>query len=171
MSKKKGGKKGKGGKKKDPEIPSPADVANAVTQAARSMRTALSRSLAESGLYAGQDGVVLALAGEDGLTAGELAARLGVKAPTMTRTIGRMEVQGFLERRDDGADGRLTKVFLTESGRASVERISRSVAECSRRALGDFSDKEVRQLLRLLRAMDDNLTERAEPDSNSGNDL
>nr|CAD6408045.1 MarR family transcriptional regulator [Rhizobium sp. Q54] len=168
MSKKKGGKKGKGGKKKDLEGLSSADIANAVTQAARSMRTALSRSLAESGLYAGQDGVVLALAEEDGLTAGELAARLGVKAPTMTRTVGRMEAQGFLQRREDGTDGRLTKVFLTESGHASVEQISRSVAECSRRALSDFSDKEVRQLLRLLRAMDDNLNERAAPDSNSG---
>ena len=42
---------------------------------------------------------MLALAETDGLTAGALAQKLGVKAPTMTRTIGRMEAQGFLERR------------------------------------------------------------------------
>ncbi|MCB5204314.1 MarR family winged helix-turn-helix transcriptional regulator [Neorhizobium sp. T786] len=165
MSKKKDGKKRKSGKKKDLESILPGDLAHAVTQAARSMRTALSRSLAESGLYAGQDGVILALAEEDGLTAGQLATLLGVKAPTMTRTIGRMEAQGFVERRDDGADGRLTKVFLAPSGRANVERIGQSVTECSTRAFGDFSEKEVRTLLRLLKAMDSNLQGVAETES------
>ncbi|MCJ8521407.1 DNA-binding MarR family transcriptional regulator [Pseudorhizobium tarimense] len=155
--KKKDGKKGKSDKKKDVDGAASAELAAAVTQAARSMRTALSRSLAESGLYAGQDGVILALAELDGLTAGQLASRLGVKAPTMTRTIGRMEVQGFVERRDDGEDRRLTKVFLTERGRATVEQIDRSIADCSALAVQDFSDKEIKSVLRLLKAMDDNL--------------
>ena len=49
------------------------------------MRTVLSRNLLESGLYAGQDGVILSLAESDGMTAGGLAQKLGVKAPTMPR--------------------------------------------------------------------------------------
>jgi len=157
MSKKKGEKKSKSGKKKDHEGLSIIDVAPAITQTARSMRTALSRSLGDSGLYAGQDGVVLMLAEEDGMTPGQLAIRLGVKAPTMTRTIGRMEAQGFLERRADGTDGRLTKVHLTESGLKSVEQIGRSVADCGALAVKGFSDKEVRTLLKLLRAVESNL--------------
>ena len=156
-SKKKDDKKSKSGKKKAGDGFAVSELAIAVTQAARSMRTALSRSLAESGLYAGQDGVILALAEQDGLTAGQLAAQLGVKAPTMTRTIGRMEAQGFVERRDDGDDGRLTKVFLTDQGRATVDQIGRSIAGCGQAAVQDFSDKEIRSLLRLLKAMDDNL--------------
>lgn len=160
MSKKKGEKKSKPGgksKKKDLAGLSSADVAPAITQAARSMRTALSRSLGDSGLYAGQDGVVLALAEEDGLTPGQLAVRLGVKAPTMTRTIGRMEAQGFLERRADVSDGRLTKVHLTEAGLKSVEQIGRSVAECGALATHGLSDKEVRTLLKLLKTVEHNL--------------
>lgn len=160
MAKKKDGKKGKDGKdgkKKDLDAFAPADLAVGLTQAARALRTVLSRSLAESGLYAGQDGVILALAEQDGLTAGQLAAHLGVKAPTMTRTIGRMEAQGFVMRSEDGEDGRLTKVFLTESGRASVTRIEQSVAACGELALKDFSGKEIRTLMRLLRALDNNL--------------
>ncbi|MFB9947400.1 MarR family winged helix-turn-helix transcriptional regulator [Rhizobium puerariae] len=157
MSKKKGEKKAKSGKKKNPEVFSAADLAPAITQTARSMRTALSRSLGESGLYAGQDGVVLMLAEEDGLTPGQLASRLGVKAPTMTRTIGRMEAQGFLERRPDGTDGRLTKVHLTEVGQKSVEQIGRSVADCGSLAAKGLSDKEVRTLLKLLRTVEHNL--------------
>ncbi|RWX79126.1 MarR family transcriptional regulator [Neorhizobium lilium] len=157
MSKKKGEKKLKLGKKKESGSLSAVDLGPVITQTARSLRTALSRSLAESGLYAGQDGVIQMLAEEDGMTPGQLAVRLGVKAPTMTRTIGRMEAQGFLERRADGADGRLTKVHLTEAGRQSVEQIGRSVSQCGALAAQGLSDKEVRTLLKLLKAVDQNL--------------
>ena len=116
-------KKAKGGKKKHHDVAVDAqDLASVLVQAARSMRTVLSRNLLESGLYAGQDGVMLALAETDGLTAGVLAMKLGVKAPTMTRTIGRMEAQGFLERRADDEDARLTKVYLTTSAAIGCRR-------------------------------------------------
>ncbi len=121
------GKKNKDGKKAEVQEEGPrreytlTDLSPALTQAARSMRTVLSRNLLESGLYAGQDGVILSLAESDGMTAGGLAQKLGVKAPTMTRTIGRMEAQGFLERKPDADDARLTKVYLTELGRGSVQ--------------------------------------------------
>lgn len=156
MGKKKDEKK-KNGKEKAPIGQVMADIPQAMTQAARSMRTVLSRNLLEAGLYAGQDGVMMALAEEDGLTPGGLAQRLGVKAPTMTRTIGRMEAQGFLVRRADGADQRLTKVFLTEAGRERLEQIARSVEACTAQALAGFSGKEMRNLLKHLKAVDENL--------------
>jgi DNA-binding MarR family transcriptional regulator len=164
MSKKKGEKKSKSGKKKELANLSAVDLAPAITQAARSVRTALSRNLSDSGLYAGQDGVILALAEDDGQTPGQLALRLGVKAPTMTRTIGRMEAQGFVERRADGHDGRLTKVHLTESGAKSVESIGQSVADCGAMAVRGFSEKEVRTLLKLLRAVEHNLLQETDED-------
>ncbi|WFU08249.1 MarR family winged helix-turn-helix transcriptional regulator [Rhizobium sp. CB3090] len=155
--KNKDGKKGKSGKKKDHGDYTLADLSPALTQAARSMRTVLTRNLTASGLYAGQDGVILALAESDGLPAGTLAQKLGVKAPTMTRTIGRMEAQGFVERRPDAADARLTKVYLTEAGRSSVTEITSSAASCDELATRGFSEKDVRSLVRLLKAIDGNL--------------
>jgi DNA-binding MarR family transcriptional regulator len=151
----KDGKKSK--KKKSHEDVSGAGLAAAVVNAARSMRTVLSRNLLATGLYAGQDGVILALAEEGGLTAGALATRLGVKAPTMTRTIGRLEVQGFVERKPDETDGRLTVVHLTEAGRASVDTITEAGRLSEQQAAEGFSDKDVRHLLKLLRTMDENL--------------
>ena len=121
------------------------------------MRTVLSRNLVESGLYAGQDGVMLALAEIDGLTAGALAARLGVKAPTMTRTIGRMEVQGFLERRTDQDDARLTKVFLTEAGRERLQAIAEAGQISEEMAIRGLSEKQVKTLMKLLRTVEGNL--------------
>ncbi|EJK79651.1 MarR family winged helix-turn-helix transcriptional regulator [Agrobacterium sp. SHOUNA12C] len=153
----KDGKKSKSGKKKDHSEYTLADLSPALTQAARSMRTVLTRNLTASGLYAGQDGVILALAASDGLPAGTLAQKLGVKAPTMTRTIGRMEAQGFLERRPDAEDARLTKVYLTEAGRNSVSEIESSAAACDELATRGFSEKDVRSLVRLLKAIEGNL--------------
>ena len=121
------------------------------------MRTVITRSLTASGLYAGQDGVILALAASDGLPAGSLAQKLGVKAPTMTRTIGRMEAQGFVERRPDAEDARLTKVYLTETGRNSVSEIESSAASCDELATRGFSEKDIRSLVRLLKAIESNL--------------
>jgi DNA-binding MarR family transcriptional regulator len=166
--KNKDGKKGKSGKKKDHGDYTLADLSPALTQAARSMRTVLTRNLTASGLYAGQDGVILALAASDGLPAGTLAQKLGVKAPTMTRTIGRMEAQGFVERRTDAADARLTKVYLTEAGRNSVAEITSSAAACGELATRGFSEKEVRSLVRLLRAIDGNLQAGDHQDEDDG---
>ncbi|KAA1182199.1 winged helix-turn-helix transcriptional regulator [Rhizobium tropici] len=151
------GKKSKSGKKKDHRDYTLADLSPALTQAARSMRTVMTRSLTASGLYAGQDGVILALAANDGLPAGTLAQKLGVKAPTMTRTIGRMEAQGFVERRPDAEDARLTKVYLTETGRNSVSEIESSAATCDELATRGFSEKEIRSLVRLLKTIESNL--------------
>ncbi|SCB59548.1 DNA-binding transcriptional regulator, MarR family [Rhizobium aethiopicum] len=163
----KDGKKSKS-KKKDQTEYTLIDLSPALTQAARSMRTVLSRNLFESGLYAGQDGVILSLAESDGMTAGGLAQKLGVKAPTMTRTIGRMEAQGFLERKPDAEDARLTKVYLTQLGRDSVQAIEMAALACDRLATQEFSDKEIRNLVRLLKAIDSNLQAEAlaieEPD-------
>ncbi|MFD1746892.1 MarR family winged helix-turn-helix transcriptional regulator [Rhizobium helianthi] len=162
MSKKKNDKKDKSGKRKD--IPAQEDLAPALTSAARSLRTVLSRNLAEAGLYAGQDGVILHLSRGEALTPGQLAQRLGVKAPTMTRTVGRMEAQGFVQRKADGTDGRLIKVHLTPAGLETVARIHAAAAASAEQALEGFSAKEVRTLLKLLKAVDRNLSGMDPPD-------
>ena len=141
------------------------ELAPALFQAARSIRTELSRNLATSGLYAGQDGVIQALAGADGLTPGALAVRLGVKAPTMTRTIHRLEAQGFVERRDDVADGRLTKVYLTPAGEATLSQAGIAAADCSRVATVGFSGKDIRTLVKLLKAVEANIASGRTPNS------
>ncbi|MGV8936453.1 MAG: MarR family winged helix-turn-helix transcriptional regulator [Allorhizobium sp.] len=158
MAKKdKGDKKNKSLRKKDGRLDATRDLASAVTQAARAMRTRLSHNLSGCGLYAGQDGVVLALSEIDGLTPGALAQKLGVKPPTMTRTIGRMEAQGFVERRTDAADARLTKVWLTETGRTTLDKIAAATAQCDALATRDMSGKDIRTLVKLLSAIDKNL--------------
>ena len=88
---------------------------------ARFSRTLLSRQLLSSGLYAGQDAVILALDANDGMSLSAIADQLGVRAPTMTKTINRLAAQGFVDKRDSETDARLSHVYLTVEGREAVE--------------------------------------------------
>lgn len=156
-------KKDKAAKKKreraadHPATEDAAGLTRALTGAARAIRTALTHHLADCGLHAGQDGVILLLAREKSLTPGEIARALGVKAPTMTRTIGRMEVQGFVTRNGDGNDGRMTRVSLTQTGVDSIGRIEGAIDTATGNAIAGMSGKEIRNLVRLLAMVESNL--------------
>jgi DNA-binding MarR family transcriptional regulator len=154
-------KKDKSKKKDKPEKESQPREAghlqSEITRASRSMRTFLTNSLSHSGIYAGQDGVILALAEEDGLSAGAIADRLGVKPPTMTRTLARMEAQGFILRQADARDGRQMRAMLTDEGRKHVHAIQLAAKATENMALSALSDKEVRQFLKVLRKINRNL--------------
>jgi DNA-binding MarR family transcriptional regulator len=51
------------------------------------------------------------------LTLGQLAAAEQVKPPTMTRIVTGLEEDGFVQRRPDASDGRLTQIHATAKGR------------------------------------------------------
>jgi MarR family transcriptional regulator, organic hydroperoxide resistance regulator len=69
------------------------------------------------GLYRGQPPLLTILHREEGLTHGELAARMAVTPATMTKMIQRMERAGFVQRRPDATDQRVSRVYLTVAGR------------------------------------------------------
>jgi DNA-binding MarR family transcriptional regulator len=70
------------------------------------------------GLYRGQPPMLHALWEQEGLTHGELAARLHVQPATVTKMIQRMEKTGFVECKPDAQDQRVSRVYLTDAGRA-----------------------------------------------------
>jgi DNA-binding MarR family transcriptional regulator len=95
--------------------------------------------------------VLLELWREDGLKGGELANRLGVEPPTITRMLRRMENCGLVERRPDPSDARSFRVYLTEQGRALEEPVTRIWEEAEEKTLRGI-DREERTILRRLLA-------------------
>ncbi len=75
------------------------------------------------GLYRGQPPVLRALCEQEGLTHTELAERLHVTPATMTKMLQRMEKAGFLVRRPDPEDQRVSRVYLTQSGHAIHDKL------------------------------------------------
>ena len=126
--------------------------------AARLSRTALAARLLNHGFYAGQDQIMLALDHEDGQTPGQLAARLGVRPPTITKTINRLQVQGFLAKRASEIDARQANIFLTDTGREAIRAIEKSVHKTEKQALKGLDKKEQKTLSKLLSRVEANLS-------------
>ena len=145
-----------------------AEALSMINQVARNARTALSRHLLDLGLYAGQDSVMLVLDAKDGQTPGAIAVSLGVKAPTVTKTIGRLAAQGFLRREGSPNDGRMMLVFLTEAGRNQIKSIRKSQRRTEKTAFDGLKKKEIRELLALLSTVDANISATLRSDGLAG---
>jgi DNA-binding MarR family transcriptional regulator len=125
---------------------------------ARLARTTLATKLLEQNLYAGQDQLMLALAQEDGQTPSALAAAVGVRPPTMTKTISRLQAQGFVTKMDSSQDARQAHIFLTEAGREAILGIEKAVRKTEKRALDGFDKKDRRSLTKYLKRIEANLS-------------
>lgn len=128
-----------------------------LNQAARLGRTVLATRLLEQNLYAGQDQLILALARQDGQTPSALAAEVGVRPPTITKTISRLLAQGFLTKTDSTQDARQAHIFLTEAGRNAIAGIEKAIKKTEKRALEGFDKKERKALSKALQRLVENL--------------
>lgn len=126
--------------------------------AARLSRTALAARLLAHGFYAGQDQIMLALSQQDGQTPGQLAALLGVRPPTITKTINRLQAQGFLDKKPSDHDARQAHIFLTESGQETIKSIEKSVKKTEKLALKGLDKKDQKALAKLLARIEANLS-------------
>jgi DNA-binding MarR family transcriptional regulator len=99
------------------------------------------------GLYRGQPSVLQALWEQEGLMHTELARRLQVQPATITKMLQRMEKAGFVERRPDPNDQRVSRVYLTEAGRAVRTDVQQVWRQLEEEAFAGFTLEE-RTLLR-----------------------
>ena len=91
-----------------------------------------------------------ALSGLEPLRMGDLAARLGLTARTITTLVDALEREGLLARRADPTDRRATLIELTDRGREYVDRIGVTLGELAEQVLAPLDAEERRQLLGLL---------------------
>jgi len=113
--------------------------------------------LNQIGLYRGQQFVLCALWEKEGLTHSELADKLHVHPATVSNALQRMERAGFLERRADPQDQRVSRVYLTEAGRQIQGAVERVWAELERETLRGFSDGEREMLAQFFVRLCENL--------------
>lgn len=120
-----------------------AQVAAGLSLAARAvdLLEAMPAPLREAGLSPARWRLLVALrfqSGDGGATAGELAAHLGVREPTVTASVSRAERDGHVLRHRDEADRRIVRVRLTATGHeivtslipVMIRRVASVVAAC-----------------------------------------
>ncbi|MGW0140850.1 MarR family winged helix-turn-helix transcriptional regulator [Streptomyces calvus] len=98
---------------------------------------------------------------------GELAARLGVEASHVTRTVQQLEKSGHVTRVPDPDDRRAQRIELTDAGREAIARIRETGVRGMQAALAHWSPEDLRQLATLFHRMVDDFLAHAtdeEPD-------
>ena len=111
----------------------------------------------ELGLFPGQTFVLYALWDQDGLTQSELTARLNRSPSTITKKVQRMEKAGFVERRPDPTDERVSRVYLTEVGRSVQDEVKKVWRTLEDETFRTFGPEERTRLRRFFLQMRDNL--------------
>jgi len=81
---------------------------------------------------------------------GDLAAALRVDASTATRTVGRLEADGLVERRRGDDDGRAVVVVATPAGVRLHDQLRQRARSALEELYAEFSVAEVRTLADLL---------------------
>jgi DNA-binding MarR family transcriptional regulator len=118
-------------------------------------------AFARHGIYEGQQYVLRTLWQEDGLTPGEVARRLQLATPTVTRATTRMAAAGLLRREPHPADRRMVRLWLTDRGRALEKLIDDETRQLSERALASFTEPERAWLISALAQVRRNLDTQA----------
>ena len=142
--------------------PVSADVAEldrALTRIAylltRTRRNSLTTTAAAVPLDRAAVTVLLALADSGPIRPGELADRLEVEAPHVTRQVQRLEKAGYAGRGPDPGDRRAQLIQLTPSGRAAAARIREVGRTGMAAALAQWSPGELHQFTTLFNRMVD----------------
>jgi DNA-binding MarR family transcriptional regulator len=99
--------------------------------------------LDELGLYRGQSFVLRALWEQDGLTQTELTERLNRSPSTITKTVQRMEKADLVQRGPDDNDERISRVFLTDAGRAVQPAVEEVWKGLDRQIFAGFRSREL----------------------------
>jgi DNA-binding MarR family transcriptional regulator len=120
-------------------------------EAKRAMAMAAEAAYNTHGVRAGQQFILRCLWESDGLTPGEVARRLELATPTVTRAASRMEAVGLLRREPHPTDARLVKLVLTDRGRELEAVIAKEMRALSERALSTIDPAERELYVRLLR--------------------
>src|SRR5579875_3644948 len=128
----------------------PEDAFTLISAVSRNLKTAVERRLLEHGVYAGQHTILGCLWEQDGLTPGQLARRLGLETPTVTRTVRRMSAAGLVTRCGDDTDRRLVRVYLTPKGRSLRRIIPRILNQVRSEVFSDLTIRDQATLAQLL---------------------
>ena len=120
--------------------------------------------LKKLGIHPRQIPILAVLYKEDGCSQKELAAKLGVKPPTVTVSIQRLEKSGLLIRMQDEKDQRVSRIFLSEEGKKIIKEGMQMAREGEKQILAGFSESELCLMRRFCMQIKENIAAMPGPD-------
>jgi MarR family transcriptional regulator, transcriptional regulator for hemolysin len=126
-------------------------IGHELVLAARLHRLRSAQHLSAIGLFPGQERALQTLALEGEMSMGELATKLRVRPPTVSKTVARLSLQGLITRGSGSADGRVVRVKLTVEGQALATKVDGLSDVLEQELAGDLDGKDRKKLRKLLR--------------------
>ena len=121
-----------------------------ISLAARGFARLSEARLKPLGFGVGQLPVLVAL--QDGQVGSQrdLAQFARIEQPTMAQMLARMERDGLIRRDPDPADGRSSRILLTQAARTRFPEACATLLQGNHEALSGFTDAEAAQFVDLL---------------------
>ena len=120
--------------------------------------------LKKLGVHPRQIPILAVLYKKDGCSQKELVKELGVKPPTVTVSIQRLEKSGLIIRRQDEMDQRVSRIYLSEEGRAIIKEGMQMAKEGEQQILAGFSESELCLMRRFCQQIKENIAAMPGPD-------
>ena len=115
----------------------------------------------ELDIHPGQAGLLWAWNCKDqehrGMAQKELAKHIGVKPPSITVMLKKLEAEAYIEKKQDENDQRIMRIFLTEKGKNIAAKMETVMEQLEQEAFANMNEQEVMLFRRLLLQMRDNL--------------
>ena len=129
------------------------DLLHLMNQRVRYINKKLNESLQKHDLYNSQWSILYYLYKNGTKTQKEIMNYFHVNAPTITRTVKRMEENGWI-RRVEGSDRRERYIELTKESKEKYKEIENAVSEHEAEILSNLSVKEKKTLFDLLQKIE-----------------
>ena len=124
----------------------------------RLLRVLYDRQMSSIGLTRSQWLLLTYLYFKDGINQTELASLMDMEKAPLSRLLDRMEIKGWIIRKNETKDRRIKNIYLSESVKPFVSSLREKAARYRKDSLSILSDKELSKLRDLLQVLKKDLT-------------
>ncbi|SOC42577.1 MarR family winged helix-turn-helix transcriptional regulator [Ureibacillus acetophenoni] len=133
------------------------DILREIGMIARALDSISNIEFKEFDLTKGQYLYLVRICENPGIIQEKLAELIKVDRTTTARAIKKLEMNGFIEKKDDEQNKKIKKLFPTEKGNQVYPFIKRENDHSNNVALSGFSEEEARTILQLLQRIRKNV--------------
>lgn len=124
-----------------------------LVETSRLLRTYVDQRARQHGTTRAQWGVMARLRRQEGLNQAALAEQMDLQPISLARLLDRLQGQNLIERREDPADRRAYRLYLTPEGRALVDDLDQVRTAIAQEVLGSVEESSILAALEALAAI------------------
>ena len=125
---------------------------------ARLLRVLYDRQMASIGLTRSQWWLLTYLFFKDGINQSELAILMDMEKAPLSRLLDRMEIKGWVIRKNESKDRRTKNIYLSESVKPLISSMRDKAADYRGESLSILTNKDLNKLKDILQILKKDLT-------------